>query len=106
MPAEPPPAAAEAEAAWRAVVDAQRDDLALLRDRWPDRTSAESLGAIERLQRRGAPGGDADRAVASVHAAWGGTARVPEHVRRRLEGYAWEQLGGRPWSKRDASESH
>jgi hypothetical protein len=100
MAADRAAAAAEAEAAWRAVVDAQRDDLALLRARWPDRTSPESRAAIERLHRRGDPGGDADRVIEAVHAAWGGTARVPAAVRRRLEGYAWEQLGGRPWPRK------
>jgi hypothetical protein len=97
--------AAAAEGRWRAVVDAQRDDLALLRARWPDRTSPESLGAIARLRRRAQPGGEADEAIGAVHAAYGGSGRVPPAVRRRLERYAWEQLGGRPWPERTLSES-
>jgi hypothetical protein len=97
--------AAAAEGRWRAVVDAQRDDLALLRARWPDRASPASLGAIARLRRRAAAGGEADEAIGAVHAAYGGPARVPAAVRRRLERYAWEQLGGRPWPERTLSES-
>ena len=84
------PAAAAAEARWRAVVDAQRDDLAVLRARWPDRTSPESRAVLARLRRRVAPGGDADEAMAAVHAAYDGA--VPPVVRRRLEHYAREQL--------------
>jgi hypothetical protein len=95
----------QAEAVWRAVVDAQRDDLALLRARWPDRTSPESAGALARLRRRAAPGGEADEAIGAVHAAYGGPRRVPPAVRRRLEHYAREQLGGRPWPARSLSES-
>ncbi len=97
--------AGAAEAGWRLVVDRQRDDLALLRARWPDRTSPESLEAIARLRRRAAPGGEADEAIGAVHAAYGGAERVPGAVRRRLERYAWEQLGGRPWPERTLSES-
>lgn len=97
--------AAAAEGAWRAVVDAQRADLALLRGRWPDRTSPESRGAIERLRRRADPGGDADRAIGAVHEAYGGEARVPERVSDRLSSYAWEHLGGGAWPGRDLSES-
>jgi len=85
-----PQAAAAAEARWRAVVDAQRDDLAVLRARWPDRTSPESRAVLARLRRRVAPGGDADEAMAAVHAAYDGA--VPPVVRRRLEHYAREQL--------------
>ncbi|HVG97849.1 MAG TPA: hypothetical protein VNK05_13170 [Chloroflexota bacterium] len=72
------------------MVDAQRDDLAVLRARWPDRTSPESRAALARLRRRVAPGGDADEAMAAVHAAYDGA--VPPVVRRRLEHYAREQL--------------
>ncbi len=99
-----PPAATAAEVAWRAVVDAQRDDLALLRERWPDRKSDESRAAIDRLRHRAAPGGEADGAIAALHAAWGGKDRVPAPVRRRLERYTWEQLGGRPWPERRVKE--
>jgi hypothetical protein len=76
------------------VVDAQRDDLAVLRARWPDRTSPESRAALARLRRRVAPGGDADEAMAAVHAAYDGA--VPPVVRRRLAHYAREQLPGGP----------
>jgi hypothetical protein len=97
--------ATAAEGRWRAVVDAQRDDLALLRARWPDRTSPESLGALARLRRRAVPGGEADEAIGALYGAYGGAARVPPALRRRLERYAREQLGGRPWPERRPSES-
>ena len=76
------------------MVDAQRDDLAVLRARWPDRTSPTSREAIARLRRRAAPGGDADEAMAAVYAAYAGA--VPPVVRRRLEHYVREQLAGGP----------
>lgn len=101
MPAEEQ---AAAEVAFRAVIDAQCADLALLRARWPDRESPESRAAIDRLAAAGGPGGEADQAIASVHAAWGGHDRVPEAVRERLEQYVWERMGGRPWPERDLSE--
>lgn len=93
-----------AEAIWRLVIDAQRDDLDLLRRRWPDRESAESRGAIERLKRRAAVGGDAEQALEAVHAAYGGWGRAPRHVSERLERYVEEQLGRRPWPERDLAE--
>lgn len=95
---------AAAEIAFRAMVDAQCADLALLRARWPDRTSPESQGAIARLAATMAPGGDADQAIASVDAAWGGAARVPGPVRERMEQYVWDRMGKRPWPARDLSE--
>lgn len=95
---------ADAEGVFRAVIDAQCADLALLRARWPDRESSESRAAIDRLDAVAAPDGDADRAIAAVHAAWGGHDRVPEDVRERLEQYVWERMGGRPWPARDLSE--
>ena len=98
-------AAREAEARWRAVIDGQRADLDLLLARWPDRTSPEVVAALGRLRRRTAPGGDADEAALAVHEAYGGTRRVPASVRRRMERYAEERLGGKPWPWRDASES-
>lgn len=94
-----------AEGAWRAVIDAQRDDLVLLRRRWPDRTSPESAAAVARLRARAAAGGDADRAVGAVEEAYGGAEGVPDAVRGRLERYAWEQLGGGAWPARDLAES-
>lgn len=101
MPAEEQ---AAAEVAFRAVIDAQCADLALLRARWPDRDSPESRAALARLDAVAAPDGDADRATAAVHAAWGGHDRVPEDVRERLEQYVWERMGGRPWPERDLAE--
>jgi hypothetical protein len=98
------PDAQAAEHAFYRVVDAQCADLALLRERWPDRTSPESRGAIDRLTARAAPDGDADRATAALHRAYGGSARVPEPVRRRLERYVLERMGGKPWPERDLSE--
>ena len=76
------------------MVDAQRDDLAVLRARWPDRTSPVSRAALARLRRRAAPGGDADEAMAAVYAAYAGA--VPPVVRRRLAHYVREQLAGGP----------
>ena len=85
-----------AEATWRRVIDAQRDDLGLVLRRWPDRTSAEVVAATARLRRRTAPGGDADQAVEAIDALYGGRDRVPEAVRRWMEVYVEAQLGGRP----------
>jgi len=87
---EGPPAAARAAAGgrWRAVVDAQRADLDLLRDRWPDRASPASAAAIDRLRAVVAPGGEADRAVEALRDAYGGPDRVPPAVSRWLEAYA------------------
>jgi hypothetical protein len=98
-------ARAAAEVAFRAVIDAQRADLALLRARWPDRESLESRAALDRLAAASAPDGDADRAIAAVHAAYGGHDRVPEDVRARMEQYVWERLGERPWPARDLAEA-
>jgi hypothetical protein len=94
---------AAAEAAWRAVIDAQWADVQLLLQRWPDRTSPECVAAEERLRRQAAPGGAADQALAALHALYGGYALVPEAVRRRLERYAQEQLGGRPWPRQSVA---
>jgi hypothetical protein len=102
-PAEASEEARAAEASWRLVVDAQRDDLALLTERWPDRASPECVAAIDRLRRRFAAGGDADEALAAVSVAYGGRDRIPLPVWERLERYVWEQLGGRPWPERDLS---
>jgi hypothetical protein len=99
-----PDSAQQTEHAFYRVVDAQCADLALLRSRWPDRTSPESRGAIDRLTARAAPDGDADRAIGALHAAWGGAARVPGPVRARLEQYVRERMGGRPWPERDLAE--
>ena len=93
-----------AEVVWRMVVDAQRDDLLLLRRWWPDRTSPEPGAALARLLRRAEPDGDADEAMATVHAAYGGSDRVPQAVRRRLERYVTETLGATPWPERDLAE--
>ena len=97
--------AREAEARWRAVIDGQRADLDLLLARWPDRKSPEVVAALGRLRGRVAPGGEADEAVRAVHAAYGGTRRVPASVRRRMERYSEERLGGKPWPWREPSES-
>lgn len=83
-------AQAAAEAIWRFVIDAQADDLALLRRRWPDRESEVSLAALERLKRRVAPGGDGEQAMDAVRSAYGG--RVPDAVSERLERYTEERL--------------
>lgn len=96
--------AQQAEHAFYRVIDAQCADLALLRARWPDRESPESRAALDRLAAVAAPGGGADRAIAAVHAVYGGAARVPAPVRTRLEQYVWERMGGRPWPERDLSE--
>jgi hypothetical protein len=96
--------AQQAEHAFYRVIDAQCADLALLRARWPDRESAESRDALARLAAVAAPDGDADRAIAAVHAAYGGSARMPGPVRARMEQYVWERMGGRPWPERDLSE--
>lgn len=104
-PKEASEAARAAEAVWRLVVDAQRDDLALLRRHWPDRSSPEPAAALVRLLRRAEPDGDADAAMGAVHAAYGGADRVPGAVRRRLERYVTETLGGTPWPERDLAES-
>lgn len=93
-----------AEAVWRLVVDAQRDDLLLLRRWWPDRTSPVPAAALVRVLRRAEPDGDADEAMGAVHAAYGGYERVPQAVRRRLERYVTETLGATPWPERDLSE--
>lgn len=109
-----PPASEEAaraaEAVWRLVVDAQRDDLLLLRRHWPDRTSPVPAAALTRLLRRAEPDGDVDAAMVAVHAAYGGSDRVPQAVRRRLERYVAETLGATPWpggpvGERDLAES-
>ena len=92
---------AAAEAGFRAVVDAQGDDLELLRRWWPDRTSPEAAAAVARLLRRAAPDGEVDEAMGAVHAAHGGHDRVPQAVRDRLEDYIRERLGVRPWPERD-----
>jgi len=97
-------AAQQAEHNFYRVVDAQCDDLTRLRARWPDRTSPESQGALDRLTARAAPDGDADRAIAALHAVYGGAARVPGPVRARMEQYVRERMGGRPWPERDLSE--
>ena len=86
------------------MVDAQRDDLQFLRERWPDRTSPESLAALARLLRRAAPDGAAEAAMAAVFAAYGGAARVPRAVRWRLTAYVHEHLERRPWPERDLAE--
>lgn len=104
-PRELSEAARTAEAMWRLVIDATRDDFALLRRWWPDRTSPEPAAAVARNARRAAPGGDADQALEAVYAAYGGSDRVPRHVRERLKRHAREQLGGRPWPERDLTES-
>ena len=104
-PKELSEAARAAEAVWRGVVDAQRDDLTLLRRWWPDRTSPEPAAALVRLLRRAEPDGDADEAMGAVHAAYGGPERVPQAVRRRLERYVQERMGALPWPERDLSES-
>lgn len=96
--------AQQAEHAFYRVVDAQCADLDRLRARWPDRTSPESRDALDRLTARAAPDGDADRALAGLHAVYGGSARVPGPVRARLEQYVRERMGGRPWPERDLSE--
>jgi hypothetical protein len=103
-PKEASEAARAAEAVWRLVVDAQRDDLTLLRRWWPDRASPEPAAALARLLRRAAPDGDADEAMGAVHAAYGGYDRVPQAVRRRLERYVQERMGALPWPERDFSE--
>jgi hypothetical protein len=103
-PLEASEAARAAEAVWRQVVDAQRDDLLLLRRHWPDRTSPEPAAALVRLLRRAEPDGEADEAMGAVHAAYGGYDRVPQAVRRRLERYVAETLGATPWPERDLSE--
>ena len=87
-------AQATAEADWRAVIDAQQDDLDLLLERWPDRTSPDVVAAIDRLAERTVPGGLADQAAAAVHAAYGGRDRTPPAVRLRMEQYVWDVLGG------------
>lgn len=101
-----PPAEATtaAEHAFYRVVDAQRDDLRFLRERWPDRTSAESLAALGRLRRRAAPGGEAEAAMEGLFGAYGGALLVPPAVRRRLTGYVHEHLEARPWPERDLAE--
>ena len=104
-PKEVSEAAREAEAHWRRVIDAQWEDVQLLLRRWPDRTSPEPAAALVRLLRRAAPDGDADQAMGALEAAYGGRERVPPAVRRRLDRYALEHLGGVPWPERDLSES-
>ena len=104
-PKEVSEAARDAEANWRGVVDAQRDDLESLRRRWPDRTSPEASAALSRLLRRAAPDGEVDEAMRTVHAAYGGYDRVPNAVRRRLERYVDERMAVAPWPERDLSES-
>ena len=103
-------ARAAAEARWRAVVDAQRADLDLLRDRWPDRASPESAAAIDRLRAVVAPGGEADRVVEALRDAYGGPDRVPPAVSRWLEAYARYGLtfgpdrpAPPPWPEPDAT---
>lgn len=81
-----------AETRWRAVVDAQHDDLTLLRRGWPDRSSPAARSACCRLKRRARPGGEADAALAELAAVYGGD--VPQDVRRRLEGYVRIRLAG------------
>ena len=76
------------------MVDAQRDDLLLLRRWWPDRTSPEPAAALVRLLRRAEPDGEADEAMGAVHVAYGGYDRVPQAVRRRLERYVGGDAGG------------
>lgn len=93
-----------AEVIWRMVIDATRDDFALLLRWWPDRDSPAPAAAVARNARRAAPGGDADEALGAVYAAYGGRDRVPRHVHERLRRYAQEQLGGRPWPDRDLAE--
>src|SRR5262245_10826429 len=102
---DPTPAVAAAEAAWRRVVDAQAADLVLLFRRWPDRESPDSQGAIARLHRRRAPGGDADQALAALETAYGGPDAVPAAVRQRLDAYVETQLGRAPWRK-EAGDAH
>jgi hypothetical protein len=103
--ARPPTEATQtAEHAFYRVVDAQRDDLQFLRQRWPDRTSPESLAALARLLRRAAPDGEAETAMAGVFAAYGGAVRVPRAVRWRLTAYVHEHLERRPWPERDLAE--
>src|SRR5262245_26736859 len=75
-------AAAEAEAAWRRMVDAQCADLAFLRERWPDHTSPEVEACNRRLLAREAPGGEAEQALGQLDEAYGGADRVPLEVRR------------------------
>ena len=104
-PKEQSEAARDAEAIWRQVIDAQWEDVQLLLRRWPDRTSPEPAAALVRILRRAAPGGDADQAIGTLEAAYGGAERVPQTVRRRLDRYALEHLGGVPWPERDLSES-
>ena len=93
-----------AEQTFYRVVAAQRDDLQFLRERWPDRTSPESLAALARLLRRAAPDGEAEAAMDAIFRAYGGAAVVPPAVRRRLAHYVHEHLTSRPWPERDLSE--
>jgi hypothetical protein len=93
-----------AEAIWRLVIDATRDDFALLLRWWPDRDSAAPAAAVARNQRRAAPGGDAEQALEAIYAAYGGRERVPRYVHERLRRYARDQLGGRPWPARELAE--
>jgi regulator of protease activity HflC (stomatin/prohibitin superfamily) len=103
--ARPPTEATRtAEHAFYEVVDAQRDDLQYLRERWPDRTSPEALAALARLLRRAAPDGEAETAMEGVFSAYGGAAVVPPAVRRRLAHYVHEHLERRPWPERDLAE--
>lgn len=103
--ARPPTEATRtAEHRFYAVVDRQREDLQFLRERWPDRTSPESLAALARLLRRAAPDGEAEAAMDGVFRAYGGAAVVPAAVRRRLAHYVHEHLTSRPWPERDLSE--
>lgn len=105
-PQEPPtaPAAVAAEQGWRDVIDAQGADLDRLRERWPDRTSPESLAIQGRLTGRAAPDGAAEQAVHAVHRAYGGAALVPAAVRERMERYVDERMGHRPWPERQLAE--
>src|SRR5262245_33892246 len=82
----------EAEAIWRLVVDATRDDLRLLRERFPEHHGADYERVKARVLRRVAPDGLLETAHAMVAAAHGG--RTPCRVRRRMERYVAEQLPG------------
>jgi hypothetical protein len=100
MAADPPLGATAAEAAWRAVVGARRDDLCLLRERWPDETTEEVNAAHARLPAREAPGGRTDEALARLDAAYGGAGRAPASVRRRSEAHVEERMGQPPRAPR------
>jgi hypothetical protein len=81
---------ADAEARWRALIDAQAADLRLIRRRWPDQQHPDVVAARARLRARSAPDGLADQVMEVVREVYGGA--VPDLVSERLQQYVVDHL--------------